>query len=114
MDSTRLPSWLDLARRRHPDVLRSAARIDQAEAQRPLLFLKERGRLAIADRRLDQQRLEQSRVQRDVELDVRQAVFDLSNDLAVIELQRAAVRQARQLLAGEQHRFETANRSSSS
>jgi outer membrane protein TolC len=152
VDSTRLPDWLELAARRHPDVRRIAARVDQAEAQRlfvmqqaipfaelslnsvaqqerfglltrgdrvddnyvvggtvrtPLLFMKERGRYAIADQRLDQQRLEQTRVRRAVEFDVRQAVFDLSTAFAVLELQRQAVRQARQLLAGETRRFES-------
>jgi outer membrane protein TolC len=72
----------------------------------PLLFLKERGRFTMADQRLDQQTLEQARVGRSVELDVRQAVNDLATTFAVLELQRAAVRQARQLLAGEQRRFE--------
>jgi outer membrane protein TolC len=60
----------------------------------------------MADQRLDQQTLEQARVGRSVELDVRQAVNDLATTFAVLELQRAAVRQARQLLAGEQRRFE--------
>jgi outer membrane protein TolC len=151
VDSARLPRWLELAARRHPDVLKAAARVDQAEAQRlfvmqqaipfaelslnsvarresfgaiaqgsrvdnnyvvggtvrtPLLFLKERGRYNIADQRLDQQSLEQARVRRAVELDVRQAVFDLSTVNAVLDLQRRAVRQARQLLAGETRRFE--------
>ncbi len=152
VDSTRLPEWLELAARRHPDVRRVAARVDQAEAQRlfvmqqaipfaelslnsvaqqrqaglltrgsrvdenyvvggtlrtPLLFVKERARYAIADQRLDQQRLEESRTRRVVELDVRQAVFDLSTVFAVLELQRQAVRQSRQLLAGETRRFES-------
>jgi outer membrane protein TolC len=151
VDSTRLPRWLELAARRHPDVRKIVARVDQAEAQRlfvlqqaipfaelslnsvarqqdanllarrdrldnnymlggtlrtPVLFMKERGRFNIADQRLDQQRLEESRVRRDVELDVRQAVFDLSTINAVLDLQRLAVRQARQLLAGETRRFE--------
>lgn len=152
VDSTRLPEWLELAARRHPEVRRAIARVEQAEAQRlfmmqqaipfaelslnsvarqeqlgllargdrfddshvlggtvrtPLLFLKERGRLAIADQRLAQQRLEEARVRRAVELDVRRAVFDLSTVFAVLELQRQAVRQARQLLAGETRRFES-------
>jgi outer membrane protein TolC len=151
VDSARVPRWLELAARRHPDVRRIAARVDQAEAQRlfalqqtipfaelslnsvaqqeqfgsltrrdrldnnyvvggtlrtPLLFMKERGRYNIADQRLDQQRLEERRVRRDVELDVRQAVFELSTVNAVLDLQRLAVRQARQLLAGETRRFE--------
>jgi outer membrane protein TolC len=72
----------------------------------PLLFMKERGRFNIADQRLDQQRLEETRVRRSVELDVRQAVFDLSTIQAVLDLQRQAVQQARQLLAGETRRFE--------
>jgi outer membrane protein TolC len=151
VDSTQLPAWLQAAARRHPEVLKIAARVDQARAQRmfvmqqaipfaelslnalapqtdarglgrrgqvdnnyavggsvrsPLLFLKERGRFAMADQRLDQQTLEQARVGRVVELEVRQAVNDLATTYAVLELQRAAVRQARQLLAGEQRRFE--------
>ncbi len=73
----------------------------------PLLFLKERGRYNIADQRLDQQTLEQARVRRAVELDVREAVFELSTVHAVLGLQRLAVRQARQLLAGETRRFES-------
>jgi outer membrane protein TolC len=72
----------------------------------PLLFMKERGRFAIADQRLDQQQLERARVRRAVELDVRQSVFDLSTTFAVLELQRMAVQQARQLLVGETRRFE--------
>ena len=72
----------------------------------PLLFMKERGRSNIAHQRLDQQRLEQARVRRAVELEVRQSVFDLSTTYAVLDLQRLAVRQARQLLAGESRRFE--------
>ncbi len=72
----------------------------------PLLFLKERARFASADQRLEQQSLERARVRRAVELDVREAVNDLATTFAVLELQRTAVRQARQLLAGEQRRFE--------
>ena len=151
VDSTQLPAWLHAATRQHPEVLKIAARVDQARAQRlfvaqqaipfaelslnalapqadaralgrggqvdnnyavggtvrsPLLFLKERGRFTMADQRLDQQTLEQARVGREVELEVRQAVNDLATTYAVLELQRAAVRQARQLLAGEQRRFE--------
>jgi outer membrane protein TolC len=53
-----------------------------------------------------QQQLERARVRRAVTLDVRQAVFDLSTTFAVLELQRSAVGQARQLLRGEQRRFE--------
>jgi outer membrane protein TolC len=37
---------------------------------------------------------------------VRQAVFDLSTTFAVLELQRQAVAGARQLLRGEQQRYE--------
>jgi outer membrane protein TolC len=152
VDSARLPRWLELAARRHPDVRKVVARVDQAEAQRlfvmqqaipfaelslnsvarqeqagllargdrldnnyvvggtfrtPLLFMKERGRYNIADQRLDQQRLEEARVRRAVELDVRQAVFDLSTVDAVLGLQRQAVRQSRQLLAGETRRYES-------
>jgi outer membrane protein TolC len=72
----------------------------------PLLFMKERARSAIADQRLGAQTLDLARARRGVELDVRQAVFDLSTVHAVLVLQRGAVRQARQLLAGEQRRFE--------
>ena len=151
VDSLRLPAWLEVAARQHPEVLKIAARVDQARAQRqfvmqqaipfaelslnalapqadaralgrrgqvdnnyavggtvrsPLLFLKERGRFTMADQRLDQQTLERARVGRTVELEVRQAVNDLATTFAVLELQRSAVRQARQLLAGEQRRFE--------
>jgi len=45
-------------------------------------------------------------LRRAVELDVRQSVFDLSTTFAVLELQRMAVQQARQLLVGETRRFE--------
>lgn len=72
----------------------------------PLRFMKARARRAIADQRLDQQRLELARVRRGVELNVREAVFALSVTHAVLELPRQAVRQSRQLLAGEQRRFE--------
>lgn len=155
VDSARLPAWLARAARRHPDVLKVAGRVAQAEAQRlfvaqqaipfaelsvnavtaqdnlgaltrsgrvgglnrdnyvlggtfqsPLLFRKERARSAIAEQRLDQQRVELARVRRGVALDVREAVFALATTHAVLELQRQAVRQARQLLAGEQRRFE--------
>lgn len=152
VDSTHLPAWLELAARQHPEVLKTAARVDQARAQRlfvmqqaipfaeltlnalapqsdaralgrrgpvdenyalggtfrtPLLFLKERGRFAMADQRLDLQTLERARVRRTVELEVREAVNDLATTFAVLELQRSALRQARQLLAGEQRRFES-------
>ncbi|HZF67407.1 MAG TPA: TolC family protein [Gemmatirosa sp.] len=151
VDSTRLPAWLELAARQHPDVRKIAARVDQAAAQRlfamqqvipfaelslnsvsdrgdvaaltqrsrfdenyvlggtvrtPLLFMRERGRYNVADQRLDQQQLEQSRVVREVALDVRVAVNDLATMFAVLELQREAVRLARLLLNGEQRRFE--------
>ena len=151
VDSTQLPGWLDVATRQHPEVVKIAARVSQARAQRlfvmqqaipfaevslnalaphsdasalgrrgqvdnnhvvggtfrsPLLFLKERGRFAMADQRLDQQTLEHARVRRAVELEVRQAVNDLATAYAMLELQGAALRQARQLLAGDERRFE--------
>lgn len=72
----------------------------------PLFFMKERGKLAQSDQKLESQRLEEARVRRSVALDVRQAVNDLSTLVAVVDLQRLAVAQARQLLRGETRRFE--------
>jgi outer membrane protein TolC len=151
VDSTRLPAWLELAARQHPELRRIAGRVDQAAAQRqfamqqvlpfaelslnsvarrdefgaltnrsafdrnyvvggtvrtPLLFMRERGRFNAADQRLETQELEQTRLRRDIELDVRVAVNDLATMNAVLELQREAVRLARLLLGGEQRRFE--------
>lgn len=72
----------------------------------PLLFMKERGKLNQADQKLESQRLEEVRVRRSVALDVRQAVNDLATLVRVIDMQRLAVAQARQLLRGEVRRFE--------
>jgi outer membrane protein TolC len=77
-----------------------------AQLRTPLLFMRERGRFNLASQRLEVQEIEEARVRREVELEVRAAVFELSTVGEILALQREAVRQARQLLAGEQRRFE--------
>ncbi len=72
----------------------------------PLLFMKERGKLRQADAKLEAQELDVARARRDVELDVRATVNELSTLVAVLDVQRLAVSQASQLLRGEQRRFE--------
>ena len=151
VDSTRVPEWLELAARQHPELRKIAGRIDQAEAQRlfaaqqvlpfaelslssianrddlpaltsssrfdgnyavggtlrtPLLFMRERGRFNLADQRLEERELERARLERAISIDVRVAVNDLTTVYGILDLQRQAVRQSRQLLAGEQRRFE--------
>lgn len=151
IDSTRLAGLLDQATRRNPDLLKVAARIRGAEAQRlftlqgllpfaeaklaglaergedagffdnerldnnykagltirsPLLFLRESGRFAQAGQRLEIQRLDFTRLQRDLEFDARAAIFDLSNLERLLVRQRSNVRNASMLRDAEQIRFE--------
>jgi outer membrane protein TolC len=72
----------------------------------PLLFLRERGRFNAASQRLEVQELDATRLRREIALAVREAVNDLATVHATLGLQRLAVRQSRQLLVGEQRRFE--------
>ncbi len=151
VDSSQLAAILADAARRHPDLLKQAARVRQAEAQRllttqqllpfaeakvagvadrgegfpplggdrladnfkgaltvrtPLAFARESGRWEAAGDRLGIQRLERDRLQREVELDVRGAVFDLAALEQLLGRQRETVRLARLLRDAEQRRFE--------
>jgi outer membrane protein TolC len=151
IDSTRLAGLLDQATRRNPDLLKVAARVRGAEAQRlfrlqgllpfveaklaglaergtdaaffdnerldnnykagltirsPLLFLGESGRFAQAGQRLEFQKLELTRLQRDIEFDARAAIFDLSNLERLLVRQRLNVRYAGMLRDAEQIRYE--------
>lgn len=72
----------------------------------PLLLLKERGRFNAAGQRLEFQQLELARAQRDVEIDVREAMFDLANLERLLTVQRSNVRSARLLRDAEQTRYE--------
>ncbi|MBY0491271.1 MAG: TolC family protein [Gemmatimonadaceae bacterium] len=151
IDSTRLDGLLATATRRHPDLLKVQAKLQQANAERllalqgilpfaeakvaglaqrggddaffdrdrlsdnykaalsvntPLLFLKERGKFGATDAKQEFQQFERDRVRRDVEFDVRAAMFELSNLLRILERQVASVRNARLLRDAEQVRFE--------
>ncbi|MBU6367223.1 MAG: TolC family protein, partial [Gemmatimonadetes bacterium] len=72
----------------------------------PLVFARESGRWGAAGDRLGIQRLERDRLRRDVELDVRGAVFDLAALEQLLVRQRETVRLARLLRDAEQRRFE--------
>ena len=72
----------------------------------PLLFLRETGRFASAGQRLEFQRLERDRLRREVEFDVRAAIFDLFNLERLRQRQVANVRNASLLRDAEQVRFE--------
>ncbi|HCT58416.1 MAG TPA: TolC family protein [Gemmatimonas aurantiaca] len=72
----------------------------------PLLFLKETGKFNATDAKLDFQRLERDLVRRDIEIDARTAIFDLSNLQRLLVTQEANVRNARLLRDAEQIRFE--------
>jgi outer membrane protein TolC len=72
----------------------------------PLLFLRESGRFAQAGQRLEFQKLELTRLQRDVEFDARAAIFDLSNLERLLVRQRGNVRMAGMLRDAEQIRYE--------
>jgi outer membrane protein TolC len=72
----------------------------------PLLYLKETGRFAASGQRLAFQRLERDRLRRDIEFDVRAAIFDLFNLERLRERQLANVRNARLLRDAEQVRYE--------
>lgn len=72
----------------------------------PLLFLRESGRYSAAGQRLEFQRLELERTRRDVEIDTREAIFDLANLERMLALQTGNVRGTRMLRDAEQIRFE--------
>jgi outer membrane protein TolC len=72
----------------------------------PLLFLKETGKFGATGAKLDFQQYERDRLRRDVEFDVRAAMFDLTNLGRLLERQQANVRNARLLRDAEQTRFE--------
>jgi outer membrane protein TolC len=72
----------------------------------PLLFLKETGRFASTGQRLEFQRLERDRLRREIEFDVRAAIFDLFNLERLRLRQVANVRNARLLRDAEQVRYE--------
>lgn len=150
-DSTRLDSLLALAVRRHPDLRKVQAKVEQARTDRalatqgllpfaeaklaglqdratdarffdrdrldanykaslvvqsPLLFLKESGKFGATGAKLEFQQLERDRLRREIELDVRAAMFELHTLRALLETQAAAVRGARLLRDAEQVRFE--------
>jgi outer membrane protein TolC len=75
-------------------------------AKLPHLVLRERGRLAGAVARDEQQRWELARVRRDVAVVVRTAANDLSTLDRLLLAQEQVVAQVRLLLAGELRRFE--------
>jgi outer membrane protein TolC len=75
-------------------------------AKSPLLFLKESGKFASARQKLDMQRIERDRVERDVEFDVRAAMFELTTLERALAQQTATVRGARLLREAEQVRYE--------
>lgn len=77
-----------------------------ATAKLPVLLLRERGRLAAAAAREDQQELDLARVRRDVAVVVRAAANDVATLDRLLVAQRRAVLQARLLRDGEQRRFE--------
>jgi outer membrane protein TolC len=151
LDSARLDGLLAAATKRHPDLLKVQAKLEQASAERllalqglmplaeaklaglsqrgsddaffdrerlsdnykaaltvnsSLLFLKERGKFGATDAKQDLQQFERDRVRRDVEFDVRAAMFDLSNYVRMLDRQVASVRNARLLRDAEQVRFE--------
>lgn len=72
----------------------------------PLLFLKETGKFGATGQKLTMQRLEADRLRRDVELESRAAMFELSNLERLLLRQRENVRYARLLRDAEQIRFE--------
>lgn len=70
-----------------------------------LLLLKERGKLGASDAKSEWQQLEVERVSREVEFDVRAAMFDLSNYVRMRARQIEGVRNAQLLRDAEQVRF---------
>jgi len=72
----------------------------------PLLLLKERGKFSSTGAKLEFQQFERERLRRDVEFDVRAAIFDLANLDRLLDRQAANVRNARLLRDAEQIRFE--------
>lgn len=150
-DSTRLDALIALAVRRHPDLRKVQAKVEQAAADRalaaqgiipfaeaklsglqdratdaaffdrdrldanykaslivqsPLLFLKETGKFGATGAKLEFQQLERERLRRDIEFDVRAAMFELHTLRALLATQAAAVGGARLLRDAEQVRFE--------
>ncbi len=77
-----------------------------ASLKTPVLLLKERGKLAQADQKLEQQRVVQAQLRRDVANAVRLGANDLGALARLIAAQRDIVVQARALLAGEVRRFD--------
>jgi len=72
----------------------------------PLLALKERGKYAAVQGKVDQQRLELALARRDVGIAVDVAANDLAALDSLLQLQRLAVLQSRLLRDGEQRKFE--------
>jgi outer membrane protein TolC len=72
----------------------------------PLLFLRESGRFSASGQRLEFQRLELDRLRRDVEIDIREAIFDLANLERMLSTQAANVRNTRLLRDAEQIRYD--------
>lgn len=72
----------------------------------PLLFLKETGKFGATGAKLEFQQFERDRLRREVEFDVRAAIFELSNLQRLLDRQSATVRNARLLRNAEQTRFE--------
>lgn len=150
-DSTQLEALLTLAQRRHPDLRKAQAKVEQAAAERalatqaiipfaeakvaglqdratdahffnrdrldanykaslvvqsPLLFLKETGKFGATGAKLEYQELDRDRLRRDIEFDVRAAMFELHTLRTLLQAQEAAVRGARLLRDAEQVRFE--------
>ncbi len=72
----------------------------------PLLALKERGKYVAAAGKRDQERLQLANVRRDVGIAVRSAANDLAALDTLLQLQAAAVTQARMLRDAEQRMFD--------
>jgi outer membrane protein TolC len=72
----------------------------------PLLFLRESGRYSAAGQKLEYQRLELDRLRRDVEIDTREAIFEIANLERMLAVQTANVRNTRSLRDAEQIRYD--------
>ncbi len=72
----------------------------------PLLALKERGKYAAVQGKLEQERFSLALARRDVAIAVRTAANDLAALDSLLQLQRLAVEQSRLLRDGEQRKFE--------
>jgi outer membrane protein TolC len=77
-----------------------------ATAKLPLLLLRERGRLAAATARAEQQELDRARVARELGVAIRTAANDVAAADRLLAGQRRAASQARLLRDAEQRRFE--------